>query len=113
MRCPSLDGLGSLERKARRKAILELLNNEATVNDPRFLMDGTDFDVRFFNTIAIQPSEQLGVRDTLTTQKVLETLSKRSSRCQMRNLLDGKCYSNVTLSCCKAVEEPCCDPHYP
>uniref|UniRef100_A0A3F2Z224 Uncharacterized protein n=1 Tax=Anopheles quadriannulatus TaxID=34691 RepID=A0A3F2Z224_ANOQN len=111
--CPSLHGLDSLERRARKKAILELLNNEATVNDPRFLMDGTDFDVRFFNTIAIQPSEQLGVRDTLTTQKVLESLSKRSNCCQMRNLLDGKCYSNVTLSGCKTVEEPCCDPHYP
>uniref|UniRef100_A0A182PE57 Uncharacterized protein n=1 Tax=Anopheles epiroticus TaxID=199890 RepID=A0A182PE57_9DIPT len=99
--CPPLHELERLEGKARKRAILELLNNQATANDPRFLMDSTDFDVFF------------GVRDTLTTKKVLQALANQCSACEIRNLLDGKCYPNVTLSCCNAIEEPCCDPHYP
>ncbi|XP_053659784.1 lactoperoxidase-like [Anopheles marshallii] len=111
--CPSLQELGSLEKEALEKAIHELLNNEAASNDPRFLIDESEFDAGFHQTKPIHPNEQLGVTRTLTTQKVLEALAKRYSCCQLKNLLDGKCYSNVTLPCCKGSETLHCDPAYP
>uniref|UniRef100_A0A182SGC0 Uncharacterized protein n=1 Tax=Anopheles maculatus TaxID=74869 RepID=A0A182SGC0_9DIPT len=111
--CPSLKELESLEKVALEKAIFELLNNEAVSNDPRFLIDLQEFDIGFHKTKPIHPNEQLGVTRTLTTHKVLEALAKQYSCCQLRNLLDGKCYSNVTLPCCKGSEGTYCDPFYP
>ncbi|XP_050079404.1 chorion peroxidase-like [Anopheles maculipalpis] len=111
--CPSLNELGSLGKDALEKAIFELLNNEAVSNDPRFLIDLSEFDAEFHKTKPIHPNEQLGVTRTLTTHKVLEALTKKYSCCQLRNLLDGKCYPNVTLPCCYGSEEIFCDPYYP
>ncbi|XP_049276610.1 chorion peroxidase-like [Anopheles funestus] len=111
--CPSLAGLESLEKVALEQVIHELLNNEVASNDPRFLIDATEFDDGFHQTQPIEPNEQLGVTRTRTTQKVLEALAKRFGCCQLRNLLDGKCYPNVTLPCCKGNEQIYCDPYYP
>uniref|UniRef100_A0A182MK61 Uncharacterized protein n=1 Tax=Anopheles culicifacies TaxID=139723 RepID=A0A182MK61_9DIPT len=111
--CPSLHDLGSLEKIALEKALHELLNNDVASTNPNYLMNDADFDGRFHQTKPIQPFEHLGVTRTLTTHKVLEELARKHSCCQLRNLLDGKCYSNVTLPCCKGSEQLYCDPNYP
>ncbi|XP_053671098.1 chorion peroxidase-like [Anopheles nili] len=111
--CPALQELPALEQEALAQATAELLRNEAASHDPNFIIKEPEFDTDFFQTKETLPSEVLGVRRTLTTQKVLKKLAQKYNCCQLKNLLDGKCYSNLTLSCCKGDATLTCDPYYP
>uniref|UniRef100_A0A182JK85 Uncharacterized protein n=1 Tax=Anopheles atroparvus TaxID=41427 RepID=A0A182JK85_ANOAO len=111
--CPNLADFCQLEQDALERAVAEMRNNEVVAMNPQFLIGEGEFDLGFFQTKPIKGNEELGVRRTLTTQKFLQALAKKFGECQMKNLLEGRCYSNATLSSCKGSEQIKCDPSYP
>uniref|UniRef100_A0A182M6G4 Uncharacterized protein n=1 Tax=Anopheles culicifacies TaxID=139723 RepID=A0A182M6G4_9DIPT len=111
--CPNQELFGEYEKEAFIKAVAELLSNEEKAQNSCYRIGQSEFDFGLFQTKSIKPNEDLDVRRTLTTEKFLKTLAKKVGKCQLRNLLDGKCSTNVTLSCCNGVEQITCDPDNP
>ncbi|XP_050079403.1 chorion peroxidase-like [Anopheles maculipalpis] len=111
--CPNQELFGEYEKEAFIKAVAEMLTNEENDQNSCYRIDESEFDFGLFATNPIKPNEDLDVRRTLTTEKFLKTLAKKVGKCQLQNLLDGKCYTNVTLSCCNGAEQITCDPDHP
>ncbi|XP_035890501.1 chorion peroxidase-like [Anopheles stephensi] len=111
--CPSQEMFGEYEKEAFIKAVAEMLSNEEQAQNSCYRIGKDEFDFGLFQTNSINPNEDLDLRRTLTTDKFLKTLAKKVGKCQLRNLLDGKCYANLTLSCCNGSEQIACDPNDP
>uniref|UniRef100_A0AAG5CUF3 Uncharacterized protein n=1 Tax=Anopheles atroparvus TaxID=41427 RepID=A0AAG5CUF3_ANOAO len=110
--CPSEDKFSELEKEAFIKAVAELLGNEDKSQSNCYLIGSSEFDYGFFQTKPISGGEDLNVRRTLTTDKFLKALAQKYGKCQLQNLLEGKCRTNMTLSCCNGSEQVSCDPEY-
>ncbi|XP_040157937.1 chorion peroxidase-like [Anopheles arabiensis] len=111
--CPNVAMFSEYEKEAFIKAVAELLSNDERAQNGNYRIGESEFDFELFQTKAIKSGEDLDVRRTLTTDKFLKTLAKKLSKCELRNLLDGKCCANRTLSCCNGHEQISCDPYHP
>ncbi|XP_053671093.1 chorion peroxidase-like [Anopheles nili] len=102
-----------MEKEAFIKAVAEMLSNEEKAENSCYRIGESEFDYQLFKTFPIRRDEDLDTRRTLTTDKFLKALVKKFSKCQLKNLLDGRCFFNRTLSCCNGVEQLTCDPANP
>ncbi|XP_058117121.1 chorion peroxidase-like [Anopheles ziemanni] len=98
-----------MEQEALERAVAEMQNNEVFAMNPANLMHAGEFDDGLFQTKPIKGFEELGVRRSLTTQKFLQALAQKYGVCEIKNLLEGRCYSNATLTSCKGTEQIKCD----
>ncbi|ETN59557.1 hypothetical protein AND_008825 [Anopheles darlingi] len=112
-RCPNLECFNELEKEAYIKAVAELLSNEEKSKCDSYLISQDEFDHNFFKTDTITNEEHKGVEQTLFTEKFLKFLVQKVGKCPVKNLLEGKCAANVTLTSCLGEKQIKCNPDYP
>nr|XP_019531687.2 peroxidase skpo-1 [Aedes albopictus] len=114
-RCPEVYDWKDLERWAQREAYTRFEWESSFTDQPCSLISKSEYDYNLFSTGGLTTDEEIGVKNTMTTDILLEYLSEKA-KCPVRNLLEGRCPSvNQSLSLEKCQHKPLykCDPTYP
>lgn len=104
-----------MERWAQREAYTRFEWESSFTDQPCSLISKSEYDYNLFSTGGLSTDEEIGVKNTMTTDILLEYLSEKA-KCPVRNLLEGRCPSvNQSLSLEKCKHKPLykCDPSYP
>ncbi|XP_062555614.1 chorion peroxidase-like [Armigeres subalbatus] len=114
-RCPEVHNWEDLERWAQQEAHSRFEWESSFTDKQSYLISEDEYDYNLFATAALSKLDEVGVKNTMTTDILLENLAGRA-KCTVRNLLEGRCPEvNQTLSLEKCRNQPMynCDPAYP
>ncbi|EAT48446.1 AAEL000507-PA [Aedes aegypti] len=81
-----------------------------------YLIGENEFDFNMFFTKGLTYDQEIGVKNTMTTDILLEYLASTQGKCSVRNLLEGRCPNvnqSLSLEECHRTTPSECDPNYP
>ncbi|XP_053691332.1 peroxidase skpo-1-like [Sabethes cyaneus] len=113
--CPRVCDRNEVESWAQKQAAVQVEENCALSDKKSFLIGADEFDYGLFATCGLTADEEIGVKNTITTEIFLQHLSKQG-QCAVRNYLEGRCYnvnSSLSLDQCHHKKLYKCDSTYP
>ncbi|XP_065091423.1 chorion peroxidase-like [Ochlerotatus camptorhynchus] len=114
-RCPNVYNWKHLELWAQQEAINRFEWESSFQNNPCYLVSEKEYDFNLFFTNALDFDDEIGVKNTLTTDILLQHLASQG-KCTVRNLLEGYCPNvnrSLSLDKCQHRKAYDCDPNYP
>ncbi|XP_021708476.1 chorion peroxidase [Aedes aegypti] len=114
-RCPEVYDWKDLERWAQQEAYSRFEWESSFTDKPCSLISHSEYDYNLFSTGALSSDEEIGVKNTMTTDILLEYLAS-GAKCPVRNLLEGRCPNvsrALSLEECQHQRLYKCDPNYP
>lgn len=115
-RCPEVYDWKDLERWAQQEANVQFKRDLGYEYKPCYLIGENEFDFNMFFTRALSNEQEIGVKNTMATDILLEYLANTYGKCTVRNLLEGRCPKvNQSLSLDECQKKPLskCDPTFP
>nr|XP_019565387.2 peroxidase skpo-1 [Aedes albopictus] len=115
-RCPEVYDWKDLERWAQQEANVQFKRDLGYEYKPCYLIGENEFDFNMFFTRALSNEQEIGVKNTMATDILLEYLANTYGKCTVRNLLEGRCpkvNQSLSLDECQKKTLSKCDPTYP
>ncbi|XP_065094220.1 heme peroxidase 2-like [Ochlerotatus camptorhynchus] len=114
-RCPNINDWKDLERWAQQEAFTKFKRDSSFEDNPSSLISDSEYDFNLFFTKGLDDDQEIGVKNTLTTDILLQYLAIKG-KCSVRNMLERHCPNvsqSLSLEKCQHRKLHKCDPDYP
>ncbi|XP_058448783.1 peroxidase skpo-1-like [Malaya genurostris] len=114
--CPKVGDWFESELLAKKQATLLFSVNNMMSSEESYLIGSEEYDFQMFATNALNTDDEIGVKNTMTTESLLSNLVNDQNLCAIKNMLEERCNNvnqSLSLNECQHTRQYKCNPSHP